>query len=281
MRRIGAHVSIAEHLHCSVDRAIEIGCLGTFQIFTTSPRRWNAAPIKEDDAKEFRNKVSLNNFEPYCHMPYMPNLSSPDQKVHSESTDVLIREIKRCDELGIKYLVLHFGSHSGTSIADGHLRFVGACKRAIGKTGSSEVRLLLENSAGVKNSIGSSFEFVKHVLDEIGNEDRTGVCFDTCHAFAAGYDLRSENSVKETMQMFDSQIGVERLMLFHLNDSKKELAGARDAHEHIGKGKIGLAGFRALLSLAEYSNVPAVLETPIEKEGDEKRNLDMIKSVMQ
>lgn len=280
MRRIGTHVSIAEHLYNAVDRAIEIGCVGTFQIFSTSPRRWNANPIKEEDAREFRDKVSSNDFVPFCHMPYMPNLSSPNQKVLSDSTEVLIREINRCDILGIKYLVLHFGSHSGTSIADGHLRFVGACKAAIKKTGNSDVRLLLENSAGVKNSIGSSFEFVKHVLDEIGHGDRTGVCFDTCHAFVAGYDLRNVACVEETMRIFDSQVGADKLMLFHLNDSKKGLGGARDAHEHIGKGKIGLPGFRALLALKEYSNVPAVLETPIEKEGDTKRNLDKIKSVM-
>ena len=279
-RRIGIHVSISGKLDLSVERAIEVGCVGTFQIFTCSPRRWAAAELKKSEVASFKEKVARGDFLVFAHMPYLPNLASPDRKYFVKSVDTLTREIQRCDALGVLHLVLHFGSHMGTSIDEGHERVVEACKTAIANTKKCNVRLLLENSAGVKNSIGSKFEYVRKVLDGIGEEERTGTCLDTCHAFASGYDLRNTEAVRTTINNFESMIGVERLYLLHLNDSKGVLGGGKDRHENIGKGYIGKEGFMALLNLEKLQNVPVVLETPFENEGDDKKNIQIVKDLV-
>ncbi|MDG6994842.1 MAG: deoxyribonuclease IV [Nitrososphaerota archaeon] len=279
-RRIGIHVSISGKLDLSVERAIEVGCIGTFQIFTCSPRRWAAAELKKSEVALFKEKVARRDFLVFAHMPYLPNLASPDRKYFVKSVDTLTREIQRCDALGVPHLVLHFGSHMGTSVDEGHERVVEACKTAIAKTKKCNVRLLLENSAGVKNSIGSKFEYVRKVLDGIGEKERTGTCLDTCHAFASGYDLRNAEAVRATINDFESTIGIERLYLVHLNDSKGELGGGKDRHENIGEGYIGKEGFRALLNLEKLQTVPVVLETPFENEGDDKKNIQTVKDLV-
>ncbi|MHB8568146.1 MAG: deoxyribonuclease IV [Nitrososphaerales archaeon] len=279
-RLVGLHVSISGHLGDAVERAIEAGCVGTFQIFSCSPRRWSAVPIDETEAGAFRSRIASGNFYPICHMPYLPNLCSPDPKIYSQSIAVLTREIRRCELIGVKSLVVHFGSHASTSVADGHRRLIEACKVAIQKTRECQVKLLLENSSGIRNSVGSDFNHIRYVLDQIGDSDRTGVCFDTCHAFASGYDLRNEKTVEKTMEEFDRTVGNDKLKLIHLNDSKGDLGGAKDRHENIGQGKIGLEGFKALISLKDYSSVPLVLETPVENEGDDKLNLSVVKSLI-
>jgi deoxyribonuclease IV len=277
---VGIHVSISGKLDLSVDRALEIGCVGAFQIFTCSPRQWNASKLKPEQVELFRKKVQEHRFEVFAHMPYLPNLSSPDEKFYSKSIEVLRREVNRCEELGVKNLVLHFGSHMGTSIEAGQKRITRACNDVLRDSSKSGVRLLLENSAGVKNCVGSKFPFVRNVLDEILNLDRIGVCFDTCHAFASGYDLRSIQAVKKTIAEFDESIGLENLHLIHLNDSKGNLGDCLDRHEHIGKGRIGATGMAAILKSKELSRVPIVLETPVEREGDDKRDIDTVKSLL-
>ncbi len=263
-----------------MDRALELGCIGTFQIFTCSPRRWAAKPLDEPQAELFQEKASRSKFAPVAHMPYMPNLASPDEKFHSESVDVLIREIKRCGTLGISGLVVHYGSHMGSSIEDGHARIVSACKKAIGSTQGSNVRILLENSAGTRNSVGSKFEDVRNVLDRIGDEKRTGACFDTCHAFASGYDLRTTQSAQKTIHEFDETVGLERLFLIHVNDSKADIGEGRDRHEHIGLGKIGDKGFRSFFALKAIRDIPLVLETPIDQKLGDKENVAHAKKLL-
>jgi deoxyribonuclease-4 len=277
---IGIHVSISGKLDQSVDRAVAAGCVGTFQIFTCSPRQWIARQLKQVDVESFRAKVSEQQLRPFAHMPYLPNLSSPRGELHSKSVKVLKREIDRCEQLGIAELVLHFGSHMGTSIESGQSQIIDACNNALHETSNSHVRLLLENSAGVKNSVGSEFLFISRVLDELADVQRVGVCFDTCHAFAAGYDLRTEDKVHETLSEFDEKIGLEHLRLIHLNDSKGSLGDGLDRHEHIGEGKIGPKGISAILRAREIANIPVILETPIEKEGDDKLDILRAKKLM-
>jgi deoxyribonuclease IV len=279
-RRVGIHVSIAGKLDQCVDRAKEVGCVGTFQIFTCSPRRWNASPLKEEEVLAFRKKVASERFEVFAHMPYLPNLASPDKEFYSQSVEVLTREIKRCDQLGVPHLVLHFGSHMGTSVEEGHEKVIEACRKSVNDTKGSKVRLLLENSAGVKNSVGSDFSFVKKVLDGIGAEDRVGACLDTCHAFASGYDLRTEKAAKAAVDEFDETVGVRRLYLIHVNDSKGKLGDGLDRHQNIGEGQIGLSGFRSLLNDKKLRSVPLILETPIDKEGDDRRNVQTVKKLV-
>ena len=279
-RRIGIHVSISGKLDLSVDRAIEVGCVGTFQIFTCGPRRWAAADLKKNEVALFKEKVVKGGFRVFAHMPYLPNLASPDSTYFEKSIDTLTREILRCDTMGVPYLVLHFGSHMGTSLNAGHEKVIEACKTAIANTKHCSVRLLLENSAGVKNSIGSRFEYVKKVLDGIDDEKRTGTCLDTCHAFASGYDLRNYESVKATVKEFQHKVGIDKLHLIHLNDSKGEIGSGRDRHESIGLGQIGKDGLSAFLNMEELAEVSVVLETPIEKDGDDKRNVQIVKNMV-
>jgi deoxyribonuclease IV len=279
-RPIGIHVSISGKIDQAVDRAIEAGCIGTFQIFTCSPRQWNAVKLAPEQVEMFRSKVRLGNFKPVAHMPYLPNLSSPDENFYSKSVLVLKREIARCDELGVRDLVLHFGSHMGTSIEAGQMRIIQACNEAIHDSPKSSVRLLLENASGAKNCVGSKFVDIRRVVDEIMDANRIGVCIDTCHVFAAGYDVRTRESVTNTFSEFDREVGLENLHLVHLNDSKGALGDGLDRHEHIGLGKIGKNGMSAIISSKELEKVPIVLETPLDKDGDDKLDVARAKRLI-
>ena len=275
----GMHVSISGKIDLSIDRAIELGCRGVFQIFTCSPRRWDASGLEENEVAAFREKIQKSNYRVFAHMPYLPNLSSPDTTFYSKSVGVLVREINRCQALGVEGLVLHFGSHMNTSLDSGRSRIVAACKKAISETPNSSVRLLLENSADA-NSVGSRFELIQHVLKEIADLNRMGTCLDTCHAFASGYELRTEQSVKDSMESFNGSIGLKNLHLIHLNDSKGFLGSASDRHEDIGKGKIGLEGMTAILKSPLLDKVPVVLETPRDFEGEDKQNIATVRRLI-
>lgn len=279
-RAIGIHVSIAERIDLAVDRARELGCVNTFQIFTCSPRRWAAKPLDVSQSELFREKSSASNLLPIAHMPYMPNLASSDRDFFSGSIEVLMREIKRCEDLGIQNLVVHFGSTMGAPIEEGHKRIVYACRKAIHMTESLKVRILLENSAGTRNSAGSKFEYIRNVLDQIGDPERTGVCLDSCHAFASGYDFRTKESAEKIIEEFDEIVGVERLFLVHVNDSRGGLGSSTDRHEHIGLGQIGDTGFRALFSVKKIASIPLILETPIDQRRDDKANLVHTKKLL-
>jgi deoxyribonuclease IV len=279
-RSIGIHVSISKRLDLAVDRALELGCVGTFQIFTCSPRRWAAKEIDPEEASAFVEKTRSSNYDAFAHMPYMPNIASPDKSFHSQSILVLIREIERCSQLGIQNLVVHFGSHQGTSLEEGQERVVEACLGAIEKTAKAKVRILLETSAGTRNSLGSKFEYIGSVLERIGEKNRMGACFDTCHVFASGYDLRTKDAVAMTLDLFDKAVGLNRLYLIHVNDSKVGLGEARDRHEHVGLGKIGDNGFRALFSYDKIRNVPLNLETPIDGVRGDKENVSHAKKLL-
>jgi deoxyribonuclease IV len=275
---VGIHVSISGKIDQCFERAWDLSCRGTFQIFTCSPRRWEAAPLDPLEVSAFRKKLSDSGCEIFVHMPYLPNLSSPDGFFYSKSIQVLQREIKRCSELGLKNLVLHFGSHMGTSIEDGKERIASACNKSIQATTNLDVRLLLENSADPK-SVGSSFKTIGEVLQLVKDQERIGVCLDTCHAFASGYDLTSIAAVQKTMKDFDSSIGLSNLYLVHLNDSKGKLGSSLDKHEDIGKGNIGRAGMTAILKSEMLRKIPIILETPRDYEGEDKENIETTKSL--
>ncbi|MGI0090895.1 MAG: deoxyribonuclease IV [Nitrososphaerales archaeon] len=276
---LGIHVSISGKLDMCVDRAIEAGCVGAFQIFTCSPRRWDAPELKAEEVGALAQKLRQNSFQVFAHMPYLPNLSSPDATFHAKSVAVLKREASRCREMEVRNLVLHFGSHMKTSIRDAHKRIVKAIQECLSDTPGSSVRLLLENSAG-NDSPGARFEFIKAVLDEIGDKKRVGVCFDTCHAFAAGYDLRTLETTEKMVEDFDAKVGLENLFLIHLNDSKGGLGEGPDRHENIGSGKIGFPGMAAVLNLKALRHIPVVLETPVENEGDDKKSIAAVKKLI-
>ncbi|RLI37203.1 endonuclease [Candidatus Bathyarchaeota archaeon] len=265
--KIGFHVSIAGSVDKAVDRALKLGC-NTFQIFTKNPRQWMSRALTSEETMAFTEKVQINDVKPvFGHMAYLPNLASSKDAVYSRSVTMLILELKRCRQLKIPYLVIHLGSHLGVGVEFGFTRIINAIDRAFEVVDGS-VMLLLENSAGSGNSMGSSFEELEHIMSRLFDSKRVGICFDTCHAFAAGYDLRSQKSVEATLRAFDTIIGFGKLKLVHLNDSKGDLNSHIDRHEHIGEGRIGDEGIRNVLE-SRLGQFPLILETPKdEKTGD-------------
>lgn len=269
---IGFHVSISGSLELAFDRAIELRCT-TFQIFTRNPRGWKFKKLTSDEIDAFREKRRSTNFKYIiAHMPYLPNLASPVRSIMKKSRYTLREEVKRCNLLGIDYLVAHLGSHMGKGTEIGANNVAEACDEALEESDGS-TKILLENMAGQKNSVGSKFNELRLILDKIKNRDKVGICFDTCHAFAAGFDLSSSSSVEQTMETFDKEIGLKEIMVVHLNDSKGELGSGLDRHEHIGMGKIGKRGFKAFLHYNGISSLPLIMETPVDDRAADEYNM--------
>lgn len=276
---MGLHVSISGSLSAAVDNAVEREC-SAFQIFTRSPRMWTAKEILQKDSQEFKEKLAsskIDRFATVAHMPYLPNLASPNSATHAKSVSVLIKEVERCAQLGIPYLVAHLGSHLGEGEEKGIKQLVSAFEKAAQT--KNDVTILLENTAGQKNSVGSDFSQWAEIFSKIKPKNRFGVCLDTCHAFAYGYDLRTEKDVGETFKKFDDTVGFENLKILHLNDSKGELGSNLDRHEHIGLGKIGEKGMSAIVKLANKKNIPIILETPIDNTRDDYGNVKKVKEI--
>lgn len=270
--KIGFHVSITGSIDLAVDRAKEAGCTA-FQIFLKNPRGWSYKPLNEEEAARFVKKCEAWGYTAVlAHMPYLPNLASPNNETYRKSVNSLLEDRTRAGRLKIPFLVLHLGSHLGSGEEAGVQRVVDACRTAL-KAVDNDVMLLLENTAGQRNSIGSHFKELKRIMDKIGEESRVGVCFDTCHAFAAGYDLRTQKAVDETLAQLDKDIGLQHVKAIHLNDSVGELGSHLDRHEHIGLGKIGEMGMKAILHTPEIRKLPIVMETPVDKRRDDRGNL--------
>ncbi len=211
-------------------------------------------------------------------MPYLPNLASPKPDIYNKSIAALVTELDRCGQLGIPYLVTHLGHHLGDGIAGGRARVIRAINTAL-KESDNPVMLLLENTAGEKNSVGSTFEHIRGIMDGLENKNRIGVCFDTCHAFAAGYELRTESGLKNTLNQFDEQIGIDNLKIIHLNDTKGDLGSGLDRHEHIGMGFIGEEGFRLILHHPVFSALPLICETPVDDRRDDAGNITRVREL--
>jgi len=276
--RLGMHVSISGTIDQAADRAREFGC-DTFQMFTRNPRGWKYKKLDRGEVGEFKRKVGSYNLAPVvAHMPYLPNLSSPKKLIYNKSVKSLSGELDRCGTLGIPYIVTHLGSHLGEGSDIGLEKIVAAINRALSEN-PNDVMLLLENTAGTKNSMGSSFEDIKRILDRVENRERVGVCFDTAHAYAAGYDLHSPRGVDDTLGKFNSVLGFSILKVVHLNDSQVGLGSGRDRHEHIGLGYIGEQGFRAFFKHEAVRNLPFIMETPIDERGDEKENMRKVREL--
>jgi deoxyribonuclease-4 len=215
-------------------------------------------------------------------MPYLPNLASPDPAQHKRSKLELVRELKRSTALGCEMVVVHMGSHRGKGREKGLHQVIRAIRYALrhGPSGS-QVKIVLENTSGYQNSVGDSFEDLAYVLDAFEDKDRLGICFDTCHGFAAGYDLRTPRAVTRTLKNLNQVVGLESLSVIHVNDSKGELGDHHDRHEHIGLGKIGESGFRAIVTHRKLRKLPMILETPGDSRGDMGTNLAKLRLLSQ
>jgi deoxyribonuclease-4 len=278
--QVGLHVSIAGSIDKAVDNAVATGCTA-FQIFTRNPRGWAAKPLTSSDASNFKEKLArskIDRFATVAHMPYLPNLSSPEEDSFARSLGSLIDEIKRCSKIGIPYIVAHLGSHKGKGDKKGIEMLVKAFTKAAADT-PDDVMILLENTAGQKNSVGSDLDQLGSILSQLKPAKRFGICFDTCHAFAYGYDMRTEKGVVSTLEKLDKGIGFEHLKILHLNDSKGELGNNLDRHEHIGLGHIGEKGLGYIIKAINRKKIPIILETPIDERCDDIGNLNKVKEL--
>ena len=277
--QIGCHVSISGSIDKAVDNAVEREC-SAFQIFTRNPRGWHAKNLSDNDIANFREKLKsskIDRFATCAHMPYLPNLSTPKEDGFEKSVSTLISEIERCAKLGIPYLVTHLGSHLGTGEEAGIKQLVKGLNKA-GQT-KNDVMVLLENTAGQKNSVGANFEQLSEIFNQLKPSKKFGVCLDTCHAFVSGYDLRTEKSVRETLTKFDKIVGFENLKILHLNDAKGEIGCNLDRHYHIGLGNIGEKGLTEVIKTANKKKIPIILETPIDDIRDDFENIRKAKEL--
>lgn len=267
--RIGVHVSIAGSIALSVQRAVELGC-DTYQIFTRNPRGWSFSEIDEATRNAFVEGIRASKINPVvAHMPYLPNLASPSEEIFQKSLQTLRSELARCDKLEIPYLVTHLGSHMSSGEEAGRRRIVQALEKAL--EDGRRCMLLLENTAGQKNSLGSKFEDMCAIIDQTSSPEKLGICLDTCHAFAAGYDVRQ--SFSSVLDALDGSIGLEKLRVIHMNDSVGDLGSHLDRHEHIGLGKIGETGFIQILSDRRIWHLPLIMETPVDNRRSDKGNI--------
>jgi deoxyribonuclease-4 len=275
--RLGLHLSIQGSIDRVVDRGMEREC-NTLQMFSRNPRGWTSKKLSSTEVESFRRKLRESGIWPvFIHTPYLLNLASPKDDVYAKSVILLKDELRRASELSVPYVVTHLGSHLGYGKMEGRRRIVEAVNNAFSSI-ENDVVLLLENTAGTKNSMGSAFEDVESILSRIKVKERVGVCFDTCHAFAAGYDLVSRSAVQYTLQRFDEVVGLEKLKLVHLNDSKGALGSRVDRHEHIGMGKIGEGGFRHILQ-SVLGRLPLILETPVDGQRSDIGNLEKVREL--
>jgi len=276
MVKVGVHVSIAKSLDTAIDNAIKDKC-DDFQIFTRNPRGWKFGPLDPDEVKLFKDKLEESGLGPAVdHMPYLPNLACPEEELYKKSTETLNAEVERCVQLGIPYLVTHLGSHLGVGREVGLQRLSAALNQAT-KRAKGDFQVCLENMAGTKNSMGSKFEEVEEILESVRERDRVAICLDTCHTYAAGYDLHVEKAVEKTLARFDETIGFENLRVIHLNDSESGLGSGLDRHEHIGMGYIGSSGFKAILHHKAIRDLPMILETPIDDRRGVAGNLEAVR----
>ena len=275
--QIGCHVSASGSIDKSVDNAVERNC-SAFQIFTRSPRSWHAKDLTKEVIDAFKSKLKdskIDRFAICAHMPYLPNLATPKDDAFEKSVNTLISEVERCAQLGIPYLVTHLGSHLGTGEEAGIKKLVEGLTKA-GQT-KNDVIILLENTAGQKNSVGSDFKQLGEIFKQLKPGKKFGVCLDTCHAFVAGYDLRTADKVKETFKEFDKHVGIENLKILHLNDARGELGCNLDRHYHLGLGGIGEEGMKSVVKFANKKKIPIILETPIDDDRNDFENVKIAK----
>jgi deoxyribonuclease-4 len=259
---LGAHQSIAGGIHKAFERGDSLGCT-TLQVFTKNANQWRAKPITPADAANYKLAESSSQIRPViAHTSYLINLCGKDRELLDRSRESFIDELRRCHLLGIPYLNFHPGAHCGMGEPDGIKTIIESLNVAHAATPDLQVKSVIETTAGQGSSLGHTFEQVKQIMEGVDDRARMAVCMDTCHIFAAGYDIRTPDQYEKTLQAFDDIVGLKNLVAIHMNDSLKGLGARRDRHEHIGKGAIGLEGFKCFMQDPRLSEIPKILETP-------------------
>lgn len=260
MGLLGAHVSIAGGVKNAPLNGEKIGC-DAIQIFTKNQRQWSAKDYSEDEIKEYFENLNKTKIKMVCaHSSYLINLASPNEEIYKKSIDALIDDLKRCEILKIPFEVIHPGSHLGDGVEKGIERIINGIDKVFKKI--KKVGIALETVAGQGTNIGFKFEHLRDIINGVKEKEKVFVCFDTAHAFESGYDIRTEKGFKRVLDQFDKIIGIEKLVVFHINDSKTECGSNVDRHENIGKGVLGIEPFRFLVNSKIFENHPMILETP-------------------
>lgn len=278
---LGAHMSIAGGVHTAVERAMKIGCT-TMQMFVKNNTQWNGKPLTDDDVSTYKKLLSESSIGPVLvHDTYLINLCATDKIILKKSRVALKDEFNRAEQLGATYLNFHPGSHMGAGEDDGIQLVAESLNIIHAQTKEYRVKSVLEATAGQGTALGYRFEQLRAIIDLVDERERMAVCIDTCHVFAAGYDISNEPGYWRTFEEFNAIVGLDRLVAFHINDSKRELGSRVDRHEHIGKGKIGKTAFRLLMNDERFRNIPKVLETPKGPEMKEDvRNMRLLRSLV-
>ncbi|OGC08536.1 deoxyribonuclease IV [candidate division WOR-1 bacterium RIFOXYD2_FULL_36_8] len=278
-RFLGSHMSIAGGVDKAIERGALIDCTA-IQIFVKNNNQWFGKPLPKDEIERFKKLQKETGIFVFAHAGYLINLASPKKDNYEKSIKSMLDEIERCEALSLPFIVIHPGSHTGEGEKFGIKKVTESLNLLIKKTKGYKVKIALETTAGQGSGLGYKFEHFEHWFTSVDNKERLGVCFDTCHSYTAGYDIKTESGYKETFSLFDKLIGIKNLLAFHLNDSKKELGSKKDRHEHIGEGTLGKEPFRLILNDKRFIDKPMVLETP--KDPDMKldvKNLSILKSL--
>ena len=278
---LGAHTSTSGGTAAAVELADKLG-FTAMQIFSKNNTRWAQRPFKESEIQDFKKKLKNSNIKYVCvHDSYLINLCADNPEFKKKSDEAFLDEIERCQQLGIEYLNFHPGSHGGKGEKEGIKAIAESINITHDKTKGYKVSSMLEATAGQGSAIGYRFEHLRGIIDLVEDKQRMSVCIDTAHIFAAGYDIRTPDAYKKTIKEFDEVVGLKYLKCFHMNDSKKPLGSRVDRHEHIGKGLIGLEGFRNIMNDKKLFNIPKVLETPKGKEHlEDVENIKILKSLI-
>jgi deoxyribonuclease-4 len=279
---LGSHMSISGGMYRAFERGAQTGCT-TMQVFTKNNNRWDARPFTPEDIQRYREAAARSPVAPVlAHAAYLINLCATDRDVLRKSRAAIRAELDRCDALGILGLIFHPGSHVGAGERDGIKRIAESLNLAHAHTPKSKTLSILETTAGQGSAIGYRFEQLRDIIENVDEKSRVAVCLDTCHVFAAGYDITTEKGWNETMNAFDDVIGLRLLAAIHVNDSRKELGSRVDRHDHIGKGRIGLSGFRMLMNDPRLPTVPKILETEKSEDMHEDiENMNMLRSFIE
>ncbi len=276
--KVGVHVSISGKLYDAVDRAVSLRC-DTFQIFSRNPRGWAIKELIPSEVEEFKKRREKAGISPVIvHIPYLINLGSPEEELYHKSISAYMEDIKRAEALGAEYFVTHIGNHKGRGEDFGIKRIAEGLHQVISET-KPELKILLENTAGSGTSLGHTIEQLAHIRELVQEKEVLGLCLDTAHAFASGYNIREKEGLEELLNKIDCLFGLSKLYLIHANDSKTSLGSRVDRHADIGKGEIGEEGFRNIANHPVLSKLPFILETPKKEPGEDEKNIKTIRSL--
>lgn len=278
----GTHASAAGGVDKALQRAVDVGATSC-QIFSKNERQWRAKPLDPAVVERFREERERTGIaQMISHASYLINLASPKEDLIEKSVGGFMDELERAHTLGLQGVVLHPGAHTGSGVDAGIAKIAQSLNRIHDELPHITSLTLLETTAGQGTALGRSFEEIASIIDQVEAKDRVGVCLDTCHIFAAGYDIRTADGYQEVMDAFDRVIGIDKLRAIHLNDSKMPFASNKDRHEHIGEGEIGVEGFRALVNDTRLSGIPGVLETEKDADGDyDRKNLALLRGLVE